>query len=229
MADNFPLLERNKIYSNNFEGLHHDDEVILRDNVICNNLERDIVVNRPPFEVSGNTCDSYMLGIMPDTNAGETEWSYESLGECTNDCSSFTYCGDGVVQELLGEECDGSLLEGLSCRDFGFNNPDGLICHPYLCDYDTYLCSDCGNGIRENIEDCDDGNEFTKDICVDAGSVASDCVYEDINCFDEKNMTEDIEATWHLIHEGYKIRMSFVSRSGARVSIEISCFDCSLV
>jgi len=34
-----------------------------------------------------------------------------------------------------------------------------------------------------------------------------------IKGFDKKNMTEDIEATWHLIHDGYKIRMCFLSRS----------------
>jgi len=34
-----------------------------------------------------------------------------------------------------------------------------------------------------------------------------------IKGFDVKNMTEDIEAAWHLINAGYKIRMSYVAKS----------------
>jgi cellulose synthase/poly-beta-1,6-N-acetylglucosamine synthase-like glycosyltransferase len=36
--------------------------------------------------------------------------------------------------------------------------------------------------------------------------------FDEVNGFDEKNLTEDIEITWHLVSKGWKIEMSIPSR-----------------
>ncbi len=58
-------------------------------------------------------------------------------------------CGDGIVDEDLGEECDGDNLNGVVC-------PGGvgtLQCSQ--CRFDTTYCQQCGNGILDEGEECD--------------------------------------------------------------------------
>ncbi len=66
---------------------------------------------------------------------------------CSNACR-IAFCGDGILQSLLGEECDdGNSFDGDSC---------------------TAACTDaiCGDGIvRVGVEDCDDGNDDPDDGC----------------------------------------------------------------
>ncbi len=74
------------------------------------------------------------------------------------------YCGDGIVQAELGEECDDGDRD--SCESDS------------TCDYNCTIQA-CGNGVAcENTdfpllsEECDDGNGNSEDGCTSA------CVYE---------------------------------------------------
>lgn len=58
----------------------------------------------------------------------------ENAANCLNDC----HCGSGVVEVGLGEQCDGSNLNGLSCQSFGFSGGN-LSCTP-ACLTDPSLC-----------------------------------------------------------------------------------------
>lgn len=56
--------------------------------------------------------------------------------------------------------------------------------------------------------------EFLDSIYVTPGPLAiyRKSAFEGVKGFDEKNLTEDIEITWHLQYKGYKIKMAVPSR-----------------
>ncbi len=104
---------------------------------------------------------------------------------CSNTCLlEIGICGDGIVQSLLGEQCENSLHNsalGYDCKDCLFMSmtcgdgnqdvgeecDDGRLnsaspdancrpnCHPYRC----------GDGIVDSTELCDDGNRLSGDGC----------------------------------------------------------------
>jgi len=69
---------------------------------------------------------------------------------CSNDCMTERYCGDNIIQENLGEECDDGVWQNV----FGDN------CNN-LCQIQQ-----CGNGRKDRDEDCDDGNDDNTDFCL---------------------------------------------------------------
>ncbi len=64
------------------------------------------------------------------------------------------FCGDGNLDVDLGEQCDGSNLDGHTCQTEGFDL--GQLNCSSTCQLDTALCTKhCGNGVVDATEACD--------------------------------------------------------------------------
>ena len=62
-------------------------------------------------------------------------------------------CGDGLINAMLGEECEGSDLNGATCQSLGFDE-GALSCS--ACKLVKTLCvKRCGNGVIDTGETCD--------------------------------------------------------------------------
>ncbi|MFA7681635.1 MAG: DUF4215 domain-containing protein [Candidatus Peribacteraceae bacterium] len=104
---------------------------------------------------TGEECD---LGLL------------NGIGTCSVMCE-ILYCGDGLVTEVIGEDCD----DGNTTNDDGCTN----TCHfaplpgetentsSTVVGMDTPAVTvwECGNSILERGEQCDDGNSISGDGC----------------------------------------------------------------
>ncbi len=115
----------------------------------------------------GESCDGTNLNdrtceMVSDNFIGGT---LKCSAACTWDVSSCTTeageCGDGIIAGL--EVCDGTNLGTATCTSLGLGFTGGtLACSSTCISYDTALCvaetSECGNGIIEEFEACDETN-----------------------------------------------------------------------
>jgi len=60
-------------------------------------------------------------------------------------------CGDNKLSPV--EQCDGNLLGGKTCKDFGFTG--GALKCSAVCTWDTSACTKCGDGTINPGEQCD--------------------------------------------------------------------------
>ncbi|MEZ7821194.1 MAG: Ig-like domain-containing protein [Patescibacteria group bacterium] len=105
----------------------------------------------------GGACDPHCgNGICESVAYGENSVN------CSKDCASF--CNNDNVLDF-GEICSGTNLSGKTCSDFGYNS--GTLMCSSGCNYYINGCFTCGNKIKEDAEQCDDG--------VDNGKTGSTC------------------------------------------------------
>jgi cysteine-rich repeat protein len=79
-------------------------------------------------------------------------------------CTSL--CGNGTVD--AGEACDGAQLGGKTCLTVPGGFTSGTLTCSASCQLDTTGCvnPDCGNGVVDPGEACDDGNTTNTDACL---------------------------------------------------------------
>ncbi len=107
-------------------------------------------------------CDTDDLAGLSCQNLGYYDGVLRCTLDCTFDlasCESFGRCGDGVLQGMYSEECEGSNLDGQSCESLGFHA--GTLRCGTDCRFVTADCDGrCGDGVvqSEAGELCDGAN-----------------------------------------------------------------------
>ncbi len=111
-------------------------------------------------------------------------------------------CGNGVVDDFLFEECDGSNLNGQSCSSLSLGSGT-LGCSNPSCRFDVSGCSSspCGNGTidYEFGEQCD-GTDFADLTCADFGftsgdlTCTGDCLISSADCDADADTDSDTDS-----------------------------------
>jgi cysteine-rich repeat protein len=119
---------------------------------------------------TGEECDSGQQNSDSEPNTCRTDCSLPACGDgiidseppneevcddgnvvddltCSSDCRHF--CGDGVLNPALGEECDGADLGGNRCADLPGLSGGNLSCNAD-CTFATSGCYNCGNDVCED-------------------------------------------------------------------------------
>ena len=135
----------------------------------------------------GEDCDGDRLSRA---NCAELGY-YDQDGRlgCHSDCSFDTAacsgrCGDGLIQVLHGEECEGTLLGGETCQSLRLGA--GELACTGDCHFDVTGCeleAECGDGVVAGFEACD-GDDLDGQTCVSLGFLGGTLGCDGVCAFD---------------------------------------------
>ncbi len=125
----------------------------------------------------GEVCDGFSLGGRNCQDEGYFTGTLACDADCAgydvSGCVVISTCGDGEVQTVNGEVCDGLNLNGLSCVTRGYYAGD-LACREHCMGFDESQCQGrCGDATVQSAagEVCD-GAELVGQTCADQGFYA---------------------------------------------------------
>ncbi len=121
--------------------------------------------------IYGEQCEGTELGGKCCQSLGYHGGNLICRNDCTfdlSDCIATGSCGDGIIQEEFGEQCEGTNLNRVSCEELGHHG--GTLACDLNCHFDTGACLRFGDGILqpEHGETCD-GNDTGEHTCVTLG------------------------------------------------------------
>lgn len=142
---------------------------------------------------------------------------------CREDClQDELACGDGVMDPLNDEACDGASLDGQTCESLSLGT--GSLACDADCTFNTNGCIpvDCGNGTTETVngEECD-GPDLNLQTCVTQGFTAGvlDC---------QENCLFDVSSCVSVCGNSI-VEPDEECDDGAAVSVSgDGCFQCTL-
>ena len=146
--------------------------------------QRKIIITYNSGKTQQRSVDFEVYGTINSTK-GMQKIPVESFekGVCFGDINTCAQCGNNIIEG--SEQCEGLNLNGLTCRDFGYDRGN-LGCS--ACNYNMSACvpAVCGNNLKEVGEECD-GFDLANETCYTQGwwsgpLSCQNCIINDSSC-----------------------------------------------
>lgn len=130
-------------------------------------------------------CDGTNLDGATCQDVGFTSGTLSCDSNCWFDTSKCTgkLCGNGKIDTSAYEDCDGTNLNGKTCKSLGYTGGT-LTCDPEYCEFVPTQCTGnpCGNGKIDPLEDCE-GTNLGGETCQSLGFTSGTLSCDPTDCW----------------------------------------------